>query len=86
MAMEVPIVATRVAGVPDVIQEQENGLLVNPKDPQALAAAIGQLTRSPSLRQRLGAAARATVEQRFSFEERMKQMRQIYESVLSQRR
>jgi glycosyltransferase involved in cell wall biosynthesis len=86
MAMEVPVVATRVAGVPDVIQDQENGLLVDPGDSQALAAAIEQLIRSPSWRHRLSGAARATIEQRFSFEERMKKIRQIYESVLNRRR
>ena len=60
MATGCPLVASHVAGIPDVIRDGENGLLVPEKDPGALAAAITQLLRSPDLRRAVGSAARRT--------------------------
>jgi glycosyltransferase involved in cell wall biosynthesis len=56
-----PLVATDVPGCREVVVHGETGLLVPPRDPGALAAAIGTLARDPGLRQRLGAAARERV-------------------------
>ena len=67
MALEVPVVATRIAGVPRLIEDGQQGLLVEPGDASALAEAINRLIESEPLRQRLAAAARQRVEQRFSF-------------------
>lgn len=82
MALEVPVIATRVAGVPDVIQDQQNGLLTDPGDCHALADSITQLAENRSLRARLSAAARKTIEERFSFAHRMEKMRDVYDRVL----
>ena len=57
------VVATRVAGIPDVIRDGLNGLLVPERDPAALAAALERLGREPETRRRLGAAARRTAEE-----------------------
>ena len=57
-----PVVASRVAGIPDVVRDGENGLLVPERDPVALAAALLRLRREPETRTRLGAAARRTAE------------------------
>ena len=57
------IVATRVAGIPDVIRDDVNGLLVPERDPLALALALERLAREPGTRQRLGEAARRTREE-----------------------
>jgi glycosyltransferase involved in cell wall biosynthesis len=59
MACGLPIVATAVGGVPEIVSDGENGLLVRPDDPAALSKAILRLIRDPSLAKRLGAAARA---------------------------
>ena len=64
-AMGVPIVATDVRGCRQVVQHERTGLLVPPRDPVALAAAIQRLADDPGLRSRLGAAARADALQRF---------------------
>ena len=53
-----PIVASRLAGIPDVVSDDREALLVPPKDPRALAAALGRLRDEPATRARLGAAAR----------------------------
>src|SRR5207253_2817279 len=67
MALEVPVVATRVAGVPRLIVSERNGLLVEPSRPETLAKALARLLQSPELRARFQAAGRLTVQRRFSF-------------------
>ena len=60
------VVATRVGGTPRVIEDGCDGLLVPPEDPEALAAAMRQVTVDAALRQRLGQALRQKVEERFT--------------------
>jgi glycosyltransferase involved in cell wall biosynthesis len=60
------VVATSVGGVPEVVKSLENGLLVPPGSDTELAGAIATLVRSESLRHRLGAAARETIEGGFT--------------------
>jgi glycosyltransferase involved in cell wall biosynthesis len=66
MATAKPVVATRVAAVPKLVIDGETGLLIEPQSPQALSDAICQLLENSVLRERLGRAARAKVEQQFS--------------------
>lgn len=65
MAMALPIVATRVSGVPDVIADGDNGLLVEAQQPPALAAALGRVLTDPALRARLARRALETVHERY---------------------
>ncbi len=58
MSFALPIVATRVDGIPDIVHDGENGLLVPPADDVALAQAIARLADDPGLRARLGASGR----------------------------
>jgi glycosyltransferase involved in cell wall biosynthesis len=67
MAAGRPVVATRVAGIPEVVEHDVNGLLVPARDPAALAAALERLAREPETRARLAAAARATAETRLTW-------------------
>jgi glycosyltransferase involved in cell wall biosynthesis len=66
MALERPIVATAVGGLPELLTNEMNALLVPPEDPAALAGAIVRLLNDRDLGARLGAAARATVEREAS--------------------
>jgi glycosyltransferase involved in cell wall biosynthesis len=62
------VVASQVAGIPDVVVDGRNGLLVPQKDPAALAAALQRLVEQPGLRERLGTEARRTAVERLSWE------------------
>lgn len=61
MASGVPVVASRLSGIPELVADGQNGRLVPPGDPMALADALGELAADPALRERLGRAGRATV-------------------------
>lgn len=67
MACAVPVVASRICGIPEAIDSGENGTLVPPGDSPALAQAVVDLLLDPDLRARLGAAARTTVSERFTW-------------------
>ncbi len=63
MALGLPVVATRVGGIPAVVADGETGSLVPPDDPPALARAVGALLKDPELRRRAGEAGRRRAEQ-----------------------
>lgn len=65
MARGLPVVATRVGGVPEVVVEGETGLMVPPSDSEALAAGIRRVLADPGLGEQLGRAGRRRAEQRF---------------------
>jgi len=66
LAMGRPVVASRVNGVPELIEDHKTGLLVPPRDPQALARAIRDMLSDPAAASKLGAAGRALVQERFT--------------------
>ncbi len=78
-----PVVASRVAGVPLAVEDGQNGLLVSPRDPQALAQAILRLLADPALRDRLGQAGRRKVEQELNWPAVVARYCQIFEAAAS---
>jgi glycosyltransferase involved in cell wall biosynthesis len=68
MASGLPVVASRLSGIPEIVRDGENGRLFPAGDATALADALGELAADPALRQRLGLAARATVLLEFDIE------------------
>jgi glycosyltransferase involved in cell wall biosynthesis len=82
MAVEVPVVATSVAGIPRLIQDASDGLLVAPGDVDGLEKALALLLADAALRRRLGKAGRATVEARYSFQARMGKIQTLYDALL----
>jgi glycosyltransferase involved in cell wall biosynthesis len=85
MAAGKAIVASNIAGFPDVIGSGENGLLVPEQDPSALAGAIVALARDASLRERLGARAREQIHARLNWENVAKRFVTVYERVTTQK-
>jgi len=81
-AAETPVVASRVGGIPDVVDDGETGLLAPPRAPEALAAAARELIRSPERRRLMGATARAKVVPHFSLERMVQRIETVYEEVL----
>ena len=82
MALEVPIVSTRVNGVPRLVQDGRNGFLVNAGDPDGLTNAVGALLTNAALRDVFRAAGRRTVETRYSFATRMHRLKRLYDELL----
>jgi L-malate glycosyltransferase len=85
MAAGIPVVATRVGGTPEAIEDDLNGLLVPPADSNALANAICQVLAHPFLAARLGYAARHSAAARFSTEQMVRATEQLYDSLLERR-
>jgi glycosyltransferase involved in cell wall biosynthesis len=77
-----PIVASRVAGIPDVIGDGAHGLLTPERDPAALAAAISRLLADRALAERLGAAARRRVQQELTWDIAAERFEQAYQKAL----
>jgi glycosyltransferase involved in cell wall biosynthesis len=86
MAAGLPVVASRVGGVPEQVSDGETGLLVEPGDPNELAAALHRLTADPSLRRRLGAAGHARAEQAFDLDPFRRAHVELYSRELARRR
>jgi colanic acid/amylovoran biosynthesis glycosyltransferase len=81
MATELPIVATDVMGVPELVDDGINGLVVRPSRPDLLADAIGRLARDPELRRQLGAAGRDTVKREFDVGRSADQIHQVFGGI-----
>jgi glycosyltransferase involved in cell wall biosynthesis len=79
MACNRAVVATRAGGIPEAVEDGVTGLLVPPQDEAALAKAIVRLLKDPSLRERLGGAARQRVVDAFSVEKMVSNTLAVYE-------
>ncbi len=77
-----PIVATDVPGCREIVRHGDNGFLVPPKNPQALARAIAVLVQDPALRARMGARGRAMVESCFTAEQVARETLAVYQELL----
>ncbi len=84
MAAGVPVVATRVGGIPEIATHEENALLVEASDARQMAAAIATLMENTNLAAQLSARARQVVGQRFTPEARVSRLAGIYRSIARQ--
>jgi glycosyltransferase involved in cell wall biosynthesis len=84
-AAETPVVASKVGGIPDIVDDGETGLLVPPRDADAIARAIVELAKAPERRRLMGATARAKVTPNFSLENMVKQIEDLYEELLHEK-
>jgi glycosyltransferase involved in cell wall biosynthesis len=82
-AMARPVVASRLGGVEELVDDGRTGLLVPPGDPTALADGIARVLLDPSLARGMGEAAHAVYLRRFAREPVMRQMMEVYDRVLA---
>ena len=82
-AMGVPVVASRIGGIPESVVDGETGILVPPRDPKALAAAMLELLLNRDLRNRMGQQGRMHVERRFDWRCTLAKMTELYRDVTS---
>jgi glycosyltransferase involved in cell wall biosynthesis len=81
MALGKPVVASRVGGTPEVVEDGETGMLVPPSDASALAEALASLVRSPEAMERMGRAGRQRVAERFGAERMASEIEEVYREV-----
>ena len=86
MACARPVIGSAVGGITYTIKEGETGLLVPPRDPEALANALQQLLGQPELCTQMGLAARKRVEREFTWSIVAMRTAALYETVLAERR
>jgi glycosyltransferase involved in cell wall biosynthesis len=77
----VPVVATRVGGIPEIVSDGIDGILVPPADSGALAEAITELLSDEPRRRKLAGSGRAKVEERFRFEDMVRRYEQLYDRL-----
>jgi glycosyltransferase involved in cell wall biosynthesis len=82
MALGVPILATRIAGLPRLIQHGRNGWLVEPDDVEGLADGLRRCLEDSAMRCRLGQAGRQTVTSQYDFETRMQKFAALFDELL----
>ena len=82
MAMAKPIVATRIDGITEQITDGVEGILVPPREPIALAAAINKVIENMEFARSLGLAARKRVEEEFTVEKMINETENVYHSLL----
>jgi glycosyltransferase involved in cell wall biosynthesis len=85
-AAGVPVVATSVGGNPEIVSHGNSGLLVQPRDPRALARAIERLLTDRELAARFSAAGRARVQEDFSIEQMVRRRERLWADLLRESR
>jgi glycosyltransferase involved in cell wall biosynthesis len=85
MAAGLPVVATAVGGVPEGVDDGTTGLLVPPRDPDALADAMMRLLHTRDLRHRMGRAGQERVRKHFSVERMVKDIDRLYQQLLAEK-
>ncbi len=85
-AMNVPVLSTRIAGVPRLIEHEKSGWLIEPGSIDELTQGIQRLHQNESLRQSLAVEGRKVIESRYSFARRMERVAAIYDQLLQRER
>ena len=82
MMAGLPVVATSVGGVPELVEDGVTGFLVPRSDPEALAEALQRLIDDPELRERMGKAGRQKAMCEFTLDRMLRETEKVYEEVL----
>ncbi|HUV14843.1 MAG TPA: glycosyltransferase, partial [Acidobacteriota bacterium] len=82
MAARLPVIATSVGGIPELVQDGVTGKLVKPNQSQELAVALAALLKDQVLRQRMGKSGRQRVESHFTLRQKLDATERAYEELL----
>jgi glycosyltransferase involved in cell wall biosynthesis len=85
MGMEIPVISTRITGIPELVDSGANGFLIPPGDFEALFEKIKLLLQQPDLCKRLGKLARKTVTADYNLEDNCRRLAEIFNSELGKK-
>jgi glycosyltransferase involved in cell wall biosynthesis len=85
MASSLPVVATKIGGIPELVRHGDNGLLVPAADPPALAQALQCLAENPSERFRMGQRGRTRMQEEFTLQRKIEETERLCHSLLQHR-
>jgi len=83
LATGTPVIASRIAGIPDIISDGYNGIMVPPRDVDALSKSMQKLACDPELREKMSHNARRTINEKFSWKNVAKEVLTVYDKVCS---
>lgn len=84
LAIGLPVISTTTGSIPDVVKDGESGLIVPPRNADALADRIGRLLSDPALCEKLGREGRRTVERSYSIDRMVDELERVYRCVVAQ--
>lgn len=82
MSQRIPVIATKVGGIPEIIRDKETGILVAPKDTKVLVEAIIELLENEELRNKIGERGYINYKEKFTLEKMAEKTSKIYEDIL----
>jgi sugar transferase (PEP-CTERM/EpsH1 system associated) len=85
MAARLPVVATNVGALPDLVEEDSTGFLTAPQDAEAMANRLARVSQNPEMASSFGAKARQKVEREFSLDQMLRRYADLYLSVFSKK-
>ena len=81
MAAGLPVISTRLGGIPEMVEQDVNGILVNEHDPEAVCAAMEYLIANPEQARGFGERGRAMAREKFSIEVSVRALRAAFEKL-----
>ena len=82
MACGLPVVATEVGGIPEVVKDGENGILIDKKDVKSIVHSLEKLIENKSMCKKMGEHGRITIEEKFSWNNSAKKLIEIYNKII----
>jgi glycosyltransferase involved in cell wall biosynthesis len=83
MAMKIPVIASRIGGLKEVVKHEVAGFLVPPGDADALAEAIRRLVENPEMSRKMGEAGRQRVEEHYGLDITVRKIEELYLEIMS---
>jgi colanic acid/amylovoran biosynthesis glycosyltransferase len=83
MAVGLPVIASEISGIPELVEDNKSGMLVAQRDPDSIATAVGLLIEKPDLRASLGVGARNIIAERYNLITNTRQLSDLFESVVA---